>query len=70
MSYLKDLISWDLKVCDDILVRTIIVFLDIIYRPVFIYLKYNVSETGFCFRLQVEAIHSDPIDRASLYLRQ
>jgi hypothetical protein len=29
----------------------IIEFVDIIYRPVF-YLKHNVSETGFCLRLQ------------------
>jgi hypothetical protein len=27
--------------------------MDIIYRPV-IYLKHDVSETGFCLRLQVE----------------
>jgi hypothetical protein len=29
--------------------------MDIIHRPVF-YLKHNVSETGFCLRLQVEFI--------------
>jgi hypothetical protein len=31
------------------------VFLDIINRPVF-NLKYSISETGFCLRLQVKAI--------------
>jgi hypothetical protein len=35
-------------------INTIIVFLDIIHIPLF-YLKYNVSETGFCLRLQVKA---------------
>jgi hypothetical protein len=38
--------------------------LDIIYRPMF-YLKLNVSETGFCLRLQVEPTQLRPIDRAS-----
>jgi hypothetical protein len=37
---------WDYN----ILINTIIEFLDIIHRPVF-YLKHNVSETGFCLRL-------------------
>jgi hypothetical protein len=32
-----------------------ITILDIIYRPVF-YLKHDVSETGFCLRLQVKPI--------------
>jgi hypothetical protein len=33
------------------------------------YLKqYNVSETAFCLRLQVEPTHLVPIDRASPYL--
>jgi short-subunit dehydrogenase involved in D-alanine esterification of teichoic acids len=51
-------------------------FLDIIHRPV-IYLKHrpvyiskhNVSETGFCLRLQVKATQLGPIDMASPYLR-
>jgi hypothetical protein len=43
-------------------------FLDIIHRPVF-YLKYNVSETEFCLRLQVEPTELGPMDRASPYLR-
>jgi hypothetical protein len=30
-------------------------FVDIIHHPVFFYLKYNVSETGFCLRLQIKA---------------
>jgi hypothetical protein len=32
--------------------NTIIVFLDMIHRPVLF--KHNISETGFCLRLQVE----------------
>jgi hypothetical protein len=43
-------------------------FLDIIQRTVFC-LKHNVSETEFCFRLQVEPTQLGPIDRASPYLR-
>jgi hypothetical protein len=43
-------------------------FLDIIFRPAYIS-KYNVSETGFCLRLQVEPTQLGPIDRASPYLR-
>jgi hypothetical protein len=43
-------------------------FLDIIHRPV-LYKTYNVSETGFCLRLQVEPIQLGPIDRASPCLR-
>jgi hypothetical protein len=38
---------------------TIIEFLDIIHRPAF-YLKHNVSETGFCLRLQVKAYSVGP----------
>jgi hypothetical protein len=41
--------------------------LDVIYHRVF-YLKHNVSETGFCLRLEVEPTQSDPIVRAILYL--
>jgi hypothetical protein len=36
----------------------------------FFYLKYNVSETGFCLRVQVESTQLDPIDRYSPYLRR
>jgi hypothetical protein len=50
-------------------------FLDIIRRPVFIlkhcpvYItKHNVSETGFCLRLQVKPIQLGRIDRPSPYL--
>jgi hypothetical protein len=43
--------------------------LDIIYRLVF-YLKYDISETGFCFRLQVEPTQLDPIGRVNLYWTQ
>jgi hypothetical protein len=39
-------------------------FLDIIHRPVYI-LKHNVSETGFCFRLQVKLTQLGPIDTAA-----
>jgi predicted nucleic acid-binding protein len=31
--------------------------------------KHNVSETGFCLRLQVKPTQLGPIDRASSYLR-
>jgi hypothetical protein len=44
-----------------------ITILDIIHRPDF-YLKHNVSETGFCFSLQIEPTQLDPLDRASLCL--
>jgi hypothetical protein len=37
-------------------------------NPVF-YLKHNVTETGICFRLQVEPTQLDPTERASLCLR-
>jgi hypothetical protein len=37
--------------------------LDIIHRPV-CYLKQDVSETGLCPGLQVEATQLGPIDRA------
>jgi hypothetical protein len=33
------------------------------------YLKHNVSETGFCLRLQVKPTQLNQIDRASPYLR-
>jgi hypothetical protein len=38
-------------------------------RPVY-FSKHKVSETGFCFRLQVKPTQLDPIDRASPYLRR
>jgi hypothetical protein len=31
--------------------------------------KHNVSETGYCLRLQVKLTHLGPIDRASPYLQ-
>jgi hypothetical protein len=31
--------------------------------------QHNVSETGFCFRFQVEPTQLGPIDRASPYLQ-
>jgi hypothetical protein len=34
------------------------------------FLKHNVSETGFCLRLQVKPTPLAPIDRASPYLRR
>jgi hypothetical protein len=40
---------------------TNIIFLDIIYRPVYIS-KHDVSETGFYFRLQVKPILLGQID--------
>jgi hypothetical protein len=49
-------------------INAIIVFLDIIHRPVFIKTR-NVSETGFCLHLHVERTQLGPIDWASPYLR-
>jgi hypothetical protein len=40
--------------------------LHIIHRSAF-YLEHDVSETGFCLRLQVEPTQFGPIDWASLY---
>jgi hypothetical protein len=45
-----------------------VTILGIIQCPVF-YLKYSVSETGFCLRLQVKSTRLGPMDRASLSLR-
>jgi hypothetical protein len=51
-------------------------FLDIVHHPVFylkhrpVYIsKHNVSETGFCLRLQVKPTQLGQIDRASPYLQ-
>jgi hypothetical protein len=38
------------------------------HRPVYIS-KHNVSDTGFCLRLQVKSTQLGPIDRANPYLR-
>jgi hypothetical protein len=43
--------------------------LDII-NPSVLYLKHNVSKTGFCLRLHVEPIEWDPIDKLGLHLRR
>jgi hypothetical protein len=45
-----------------------IMFLNTVHRPVYIF-KHNVSETGFCLRLQVKPIQLGPIARDSPYLR-
>jgi hypothetical protein len=50
-------------------VFTSIMFLDIIQSLVHFLKNHNVSETGFCLRLQVKPTQLDPIDRASPYLR-
>jgi hypothetical protein len=50
------------------ILNTIIVFLDIIYRPVF-NLKHNLLETGLCLRLQVKPTQLGPIDIAGPCLR-
>jgi hypothetical protein len=60
--------SWSLVWFYHIAVDATITFLDIIHRPVS-YLKHDVSETGFCFRLQVGPAQSDPIERAGLCLQ-
>jgi hypothetical protein len=50
-------------------INTITVFLDISLSPIlFLFETHNVSEIGFCLRLQVEPTQLGPIDRASLYL--
>jgi hypothetical protein len=41
--------------------------LDIIHRPIF-YLKYDVSEAGFCLRIQVETTQLGPTNRGTLCL--
>jgi hypothetical protein len=43
-------------------------FLDISHRPVYIS-KDNVSEIGFCFRLQIKPTQKGSVDGASPYLR-
>jgi hypothetical protein len=48
---------------------TIIELLDIVHRPV-LYVKHDVSETGFCLRPQVKLTQLDPIDRATPCLRR
>jgi hypothetical protein len=48
-------------------ISTNIMFLDVIHSPVYIS-KHNISETGFCFRLQVKPTQLGPIDRTSTYL--
>jgi hypothetical protein len=49
-------------------IRITIAILDIIHRPVF-HLKHNVSETGFCLRIQVEHTQLGLIDRPSVCLQ-
>jgi hypothetical protein len=66
LHFLRCVKDWN-KVFRIINEGTIIVFLDIIHRPVFI--KNNISETGFCLRLLLEAIQLGPLDTASLCLR-
>jgi hypothetical protein len=47
---------------------TTITILDIIHDPVF-YVKHDVSEIGFCLRLQAELTQVGPTDKGILYLR-
>jgi hypothetical protein len=58
-----------IKECDAIETNACsnIMFLDIIHRPVYI-TKHNVSETGFCLRLQIKLTQLGPINRASPHL--
>jgi hypothetical protein len=53
--------------CKQELHSTNIIFFDIIHRPVYDS-KHDVSETGFCLRLQAKPTHLGPIDTASPYL--
>jgi hypothetical protein len=52
-----------------LIINITITILDIIHRPVFC-LKHNVSETGFCLRLQLQPTQVVPTDRARFYLRR
>jgi hypothetical protein len=38
------------------------------HRPDSYLKKRDVSETGFCFRLQVEPIQMGPVERLSLFI--
>jgi hypothetical protein len=40
----------------------------LVHRLAF-YRKHDVSESGFCLRLQADPIQMDPVDRGSLCLR-
>jgi hypothetical protein len=68
-------IRHDLKVCDDGTLVQMLRFFghypsscrSLKRRPVSLS-KHNVSETGFCLRLQVKPTQLDPIDRANPYL--
>jgi hypothetical protein len=44
-------------------------FLYIIHCPRFLIETHNISEIGFCLRLQVGPTQLSPIDKASPYLR-
>jgi hypothetical protein len=46
--------------------NTTLTILDIIRRPVF-YLKHNVSETGFCLRLQMRPTKFGSNDKRDSY---
>jgi hypothetical protein len=53
--------KWYVRIINRLLINntyTSIIFLDIIHRPVSI---YNISETGFCLRLQVTRTQFGPI---------
>jgi hypothetical protein len=39
-----------------------ITILDIIHRPIVLYIKHDDSDTGFCQRLQVEPTQFGPLD--------
>jgi hypothetical protein len=51
-------------------INTVIMFLDIIHPTVFYLKTHNISETGFCLRLQVKPTQLGLIDRASPYLQR
>jgi hypothetical protein len=48
-------------------IASLIVLTIIVHRPVY-YLRRNVTETGFCLRLQVKPTQLGPINRASRFL--
>jgi hypothetical protein len=48
------------------ILKTVVVFLNIAHCPV-LFKTHNISETGFCLRLQVDPNQLGPIDRVTPY---
>jgi hypothetical protein len=56
------------KICYDSILIQLLCFWTVSI-VLFLYLKHNVSETGFCLLLQVAPTELGPTDRASPYFR-